>query len=115
MDLPPRREFGGRTVNIIVKSPSRLNRSWPPTNVAVVLLVIAGNMIAYPLWWLIFAKYREECTSLLFEESDGSLFVKILDALSRGVLETAPRLVAAFFLLYLGLCAGCVRISLLKE
>jgi len=70
-------------------------------------------MLAYPLWWLVLAKYREERDSLVADE--GSIVTWIFDALSQGVLDTAPRLVAGFFLLYVGLCAGYVGISSLHE
>lgn len=104
-----------RTVEITLKDPAYLNRSWPPWFVAVILLVIAGNMIAYPLWCLLFSKYQEERDSLVDALSGRSPFVQILDALSQGILETAPRMVAGLFLLYIGLCSGYVGIASLKD
>lgn len=101
------------TIQVTLKNPACLNRSWPPSSVAMILLVIAGNMLAYPLWCLLLAKYQEERDSLF--KANGSIFVWVLDALSRAILETMPRLVAGSFLLYIGLCAGYVGILSLNE
>ena len=104
-----------RPVTVTVKNSSYLNRSWPPSSVGIVLSIVAGNMIAYPLWWLVLAKYREERDSLVRMGQESSILVSILDALSHSVLETAPRLVAGSFLLYVGLCAGYVGLATLRE
>jgi hypothetical protein len=107
-------ESGDGVVKITVKHSTYLNRSWPSINMAIILLVVAGNMLSYPLWWLLFSKYQRERDSM-FGENNESLFVTILDVLARGVLEALPTFVSVCFLLYTGLCAGYVGISMFDE
>ena len=99
------------TFKITVQDASYLNRSWPSSTVAVALLVIGGNMLAYPVWCILLSKYLEERGSL----GNESTVVWILDALAQAILETAPRLVAGFMLIYIGICAGRVGIASLNE
>jgi hypothetical protein len=79
----------------------------------ILLLVVAGSMLAYPLWALLLAKYVQERTSLVGgSESDAlSISVQILDAMAHGILETAPTYVAKAFTLYIGLCVGYVGVA----
>jgi hypothetical protein len=103
------------TMTITVKNPSCLQRAWPSTSVGVILLLVAGSILAYPIWALLLAKYVEERESLFgVPESDAfSIVAEILDTLAQGILEMAPSLVARTFTLYIGLCVGYVGIATL--
>lgn len=101
-------------MKITLSDPFCLDRHWPAKFVAVGFLIVAGNMLAYPLWALLLAKYREERESLYMRGNANDpvpVVVVMLDALAHAVLETAPSLVARALILYLGLCAGYVGIS----
>jgi hypothetical protein len=99
------------TMTITVRNRSCLERSWPPTSVGVILLLVAGSMLSYPIWALLLAKYVQERDSLVGGSDSETLVTNILDALARGVLETAPMYVARAFTLYIGLCVGYVGLE----
>lgn len=103
------------TMTITVANPSCLQRVWPSTSVGLILLLVAGSMLAYPIWALLFAKYTQERESRFGVPESGafSIAAMILDTLAQWILEMAPSLVARIFTLYIGLCVGYVGLATL--
>ena len=47
-------------MTISVANASCLQRVWPSSSVGLILLLVTRNMLAYPFWALLFAKYIHE-------------------------------------------------------
>ena len=72
-------------MTISVANASCLQRVWPSSSVGLILLLAAGNMLAYPFWALLFAKYIHEQESVFGVPESGafSIIAVILDALAQ--------------------------------
>jgi hypothetical protein len=91
---------GDRVFTITLDDSSKLKRKWPPSPVPLLAFSVP-LLLLYPMWVVIFAKYRDESKHV--PESPILLSI-VLDAVAMLVLDQIPKVAANILVLHVAAC-----------